>query len=215
MTGLRGPPGYTPVSSRRVPPSFRQPDTMTNIQDHLRQRIDGSVAAIESIRDLVPELARVGNSIFERMDNGGTLFTAGNGGSAAHALHLSEELIGRYRSNRKPMPAVCLNADPTALTCIANDFGYESVFARQCAALVRPGDVLLVFSTSGRSGNLIEALQTARENEALTVGLLGGDGGPCRDLCDHPIVVPAEDSAFIQEGHQVLLHLLCEMAEQR
>ncbi|MEE2718167.1 MAG: SIS domain-containing protein [Planctomycetota bacterium] len=198
-----------------IPPSPRQARPKTSIQDHLRQRIDGSLEAIESIRALIPDLVRVGNSIFERMDNGGTLYTAGNGGSAAHALHLSEELIGRYRSDRRAMPAVCLNADPTALTCIANDFGYESVFARQCSALVRPGDVLLVFSTSGRSGNLIEALQTARENEALTVGLLGGEGGPCRDLCDHPIVVPAEDSAFIQEGHQVLLHLLCEMAEQR
>ena len=188
---------------------------MTPIQDHLRQRIDGSIRAMESVRDLVPELTRVGTSIFERMDNGGTLFTAGNGGSAAHALHLSEELIGRYRSDRQPLPAVCLNADPTALTCIANDFGYEAVFSRQCRALVRPGDALLVSSTSGRSGNLIEALQAARDNEALTIGFLGGDGGPCRDLCDHPIVVPAEDSAFIQEGHQVLLHLLCEMAEQR
>ncbi|MAB83554.1 MAG: phosphoheptose isomerase [Phycisphaerae bacterium] len=188
---------------------------MTSIQDHLSKRIDGSIKAIDSIREFLPELIRVGNSIFERMESGGILYTAGNGGSAANALHLAEELVGKYRSERPPMPAVCLNSDPTGLTCIANDFGFEAVFARPCSALLRRGDILLICSTSGRSGNLIEALQVARDNEILTVGLLGKDGGPCRDLCDHPIVIPNDDSAFIQDAHQALIHLLCEMAEQR
>lgn len=188
---------------------------MTSIQDHLLQRIDGSIKAIESVRTHLSELIRVGTSIFERMDAGGILYTAGNGGSAAHALHLAEELVGKYRSERPPLPAVCLNADPTGLTCIANDFGYDAVFSRPCQALLRRGDILLVCSTSGRSGNLIEALQVARDNEILTIGLLGNEGGPCRDLCDHPIVIAGEDSAFIQDAHQVLIHLLCEMAEQR
>ena len=209
------PGGYTPDISHGFIAPISRPERMTSIQDHLLQRIDGSIQAIESVRALLPELIRVGTSIFERMDAGGILYTAGNGGSAAHALHLAEELIGKYRSERPPLPAVCLNADPTALTCIANDFGYDAVFARPCRALLRRGDILLVCSTSGRSDNLIEALQVARDNEILTIGLLGNEGGPCRDLCDHPMVIPGDDSAFIQDAHQVLIHLLCEMAEQR
>ena len=169
----------------------------------LTSRLDGSLRAI----------VRIGHALLERLDNGGVLYTAGNGGSAAQALHLAEELIGRYRSDRQPLPAICLNADPTALTCIANDFGFDSVFARQCTALLGPQDVLLVLTTSGRSDNLIAALKTARDAGTMTIGLLGRDGGPCCDLCDHPVIVSDDDSAFVQDAHQVLLHLICELAE--
>jgi D-sedoheptulose 7-phosphate isomerase len=183
--------------------------------DHLVQRLEGSLRSIEAIRPQLPEVLRLGQSILERMDAGGILYTAGNGGSAAQSLHMAEELVGRYRGNRPPLPAISLNADPTALTCIANDFGFESIFSRPCQALLRPGDILLVFTTSGRSDNIIEALQVARTTGALTIGFLGGDGGPCRDLCDHPVIIEGPDSAFIQDAHQVLIHLVCELAELR
>ncbi len=144
---------------------------------------------------------------------GGKVVTCGNGGSAAEALHFSEELVGRYRSDRPAIPAICLNADPTALTCIANDFGFDEIFARQCEALLAADDVLVVFTTSGRSVNLLRALDVARERRAATVGFLGGDGGPALDRCDVSIIVPGPDSAAIQEVHQMLMHAVCEQFE--
>ena len=179
----------------------------------LRRRIAGSVEAVRHVEARVEEVAAIAQAVRERLDAGGTLYTAGNGGSAAEALHLAEELTGRYRSDRAPLAAVCLNADPTALTCIANDFGFDRVFSRPCEALLRAGDVLLVFSTSGRSPNLSAALAVARERGAVTIGLLGRDGGPCLPLCDHALVIPMDDSAHVQEAHQVVMHLICEVME--
>jgi D-sedoheptulose 7-phosphate isomerase len=176
-------------------------------------RLDGSVAAIESLRDHAGPIAEIAAALLEALRQGRTVYTAGNGGSAAQALHLAEELIGRYRGDRAPLRAVCLNADPTALTCIANDFGFDQVFARQCTALLRRGDVLVVLSTSGESANVIEALRAARRAGAVTVGLLGKGGGRCASLCDRAIALEARDSAWVQEAHQVLLHLLCELIE--
>ncbi len=182
--------------------------------DTILRRLDGSMAAIGSLRNQVQRIDALGTALIDRLNRGGTLYTAGNGGSAAQALHLAEELIGRYRGNRPALRAVCLNADPTAITCIANDFGFENVFARQCEALLGPGDALLVLSTSGTSPNLVEALKTARQRATLTVGLLGSDGGACGPLCDHEITIDATDSAFVQEAHQVVIHLICEMIEE-
>ena len=182
--------------------------------DTILRRLDGSMAAIGSLRDQVDRIDAVGTALIDRLNRGGTLYTAGNGGSAAQAMHLAEELIGRYRGDRPALRAVCLNADPTALTCIANDFGYEQVFARQCEALLGPDDVLLVLSTSGRSPNLVEALKAAKQCDTLSIGLLGSDRGACGPLCDHQITIDATDSAFVQEAHQVVVHLLCEMIEE-
>lgn len=146
---------------------------------------------------------------------GRTLFTCGNGGSAADAIHLAEELVGRYRGDRRPLAAVCLNADVGALTCIANDFGYEQVFARQLRGLARPGDVLVAFSTSGGSPNICLALEAARDCGAASIALLGKGGGAARGLADHAIVVPSANSARIQEVHGLILHAICEEVEGR
>ena len=183
-------------------------------QDRITARIEGSLAAIGTLRDRLAAIEGLIKLIVDRLRAGGTLYTAGNGGSAAQALHLAEELIGRYRSDRPARRAVCLNADPTALTCIANDYGYEQVFARQCSALLTDRDVLLVLSTSGESPNVAEALRAARERGAATIGLLGNAGGRCAALGDHALIVPATDSAHIQEAHQVALHLICEGLEE-
>lgn len=189
---------------------------MSDLTSLVTQRLEGSLAAINSLRGQIEPLAALADVLVERLRAGATVYTAGNGGSAAQAMHLAEELIGRYRGDRRPWPAVCLNADPTALTCIANDFGYEAVFARQCEALLRKGDVLVVFSTSGNSLNLVRALETARNKAAITVGLLGRAGGACAQHCDHAVIVAAavSDSAHIQEAHQVMLHILCEAVER-
>ncbi len=187
---------------------------MTSLAQLLQQRLDGSARAISALREQLEDIRAICTAVRATLRSGGTLYTAGNGGSAAQALHLSEELIGRYRADRPPFRAVCLNADAPALTCIANDFGYPAVFARQCEALLGAGDLLTVLTTSGRSENIVLALRTARQRGARTLGLLGGTGGACVGLCDHAILVPGTDSAHIQEAHQVVIHLICEAVER-
>lgn len=176
-------------------------------------RIDGSLRALGGLRTQVGHIDLACRTLRSVLHGGGRVLTCGNGGSAAQAMHLAEELIGKYRAVRPPFPATCLNADPTALTCIANDFGFDEVFARQVAALARPGDALVAFSTSGMSANILKALDAARAARAKTVGLLGRGGGPALKLCDAPVVVESEDTAHIQEAHQVLLHLILEAVE--
>ena len=181
--------------------------------ERLQRRLAGSRAALDAVQALLPDAADAFDELADLLRGGGLLATAGNGGSAAEALHLAEELIGRYRTDRPPLRAVCLNADPTALSCIANDYGFERVFARQVEALLGTGDALVVFSTSGRSPNVVAALDAAVAAGARTVGFLGGDGGPCRERCNRSLLVPMNDSAHVQEAHQVLMHLLCETLE--
>lgn len=184
-----------------------------HVTEMVQRRLEGSLSAIGWLRDHAAEVGAFVEAMRSVLARGGLLATCGNGGSAAEALHLAEELVGRYRSSRRPLRAVCLAADPTALTCIANDFGFDQVFARQVDALLGPGDALVVFSTSGRSPNVVQALEVARRRGAGTFGLLGGEGGACRPLCDHALVVPLSDSAFVQEAHQVVMHLCCEAVE--
>jgi D-sedoheptulose 7-phosphate isomerase len=182
--------------------------------ERFTERLAGSARVVAWLQESVSPIAAAADALVGRLRAGGTLYTCGNGGSAAEAMHLAEELIGRYSGHdRPPLPAVCLNADTTALTCIANDFGYEAVFARQCEALCGQGDVLVALSTSGNSPNIVKALQAARANGALTIGLLGKGGGEAAALCDHALVVDSNDSAHVQEGHLVLVHLLCEAFE--
>lgn len=181
----------------------------------VRERTAGAARALASIDEQAPAVAALMAAVLNCLRAGGTVFTCGNGGSAAEALHLAEELIGFYRDHARPARrAICLAADPTALTCIANDAGFEHVFSRPIGALGRPGDLLVGLSTSGNSGNVVRALETARGAGLVTAGLLGGDGGRARALCDHAIVVNAPDTGSVQEGHLVLVHLICEAVER-
>lgn len=145
---------------------------------------------------------------------GGKILTCGNGGSAADALHLAEELVGRFAAERRPLPAVALSADPTLLTCIANDYGFEHVFARQVSALAEPRDLLIVFSSSGNSPNIVLALKAAREKGCRSAALLGKTGGAARGLADIEWIVPGTDTARIQEAHTLILHCLLAAIER-
>jgi D-sedoheptulose 7-phosphate isomerase len=194
----------------RTPPAIPPVVDAGRLLADRRARLDQALAAFDARRE---DAAGVIDAVGRVVRGGGKVVTCGNGGSAAEALHLAEELVGRYRSNRPAIPAICLNADPTALTCIANDFGFDEVFARQCEALLAPEDALVVFTTSGRSPNLLRALDTARERGATTVGFLGGAGGPALERCDASVVVEGPDSAAIQEVHQMLMHAVCEQFE--
>lgn len=180
-----------------------------------QQQLDEAIEVLQASAALVPAIDEITTLAADALLAGHTLYTAGNGGSAADALHLAEELIGRYRGNRCPLPAICLNADIGALTCIANDFGYDEVFARQLAALGKPGDVLVVFSTSGHSPNILNVLRTARSKGVISIALLGKDGGAARALADHVLIVPSNNTARIQEVHTLILHAICEEVEQR
>ena len=151
------------------------------------------------------------------MRAGGKLFFCGNGGSAADAQHLATEWLVRLRSKveRPSWPAIALTLDPTALTAGGNDYGFDEVFARPLSGLGRRGDVLFGITTSGRSSNVLRALEVARGMGIVTVGLLGGDGGPARALCDHPLIMPSDVTARIQEAHITLGHAVLELLEDR
>ena len=144
--------------------------------------------------------------IINAIQNGGKLLTCGNGGSAADALHLSEELVGRYNKERRGLPAICLNADVTALTCIGNDYGYDYLFSRQVEALGRPNDVLVGFTTSGNSANVLAAFKKAKEYGIVTIMLSGKDGGKAKGTCDYELIIPSNNTARIQEIHTLILH---------
>lgn len=174
--------------------------------DELQQVLQAMQAQASTIDAAVARIAAA-------VQQGHTLYACGNGGSATDAMHLTQELIGRYRTNRRPLPAICLNSDVGALTCIANDFGYDDVFARQIRGLGRAGDVLVCFSTSGQSPNILAALHAARERELLTVALLGKGGGAAATVAEYGIIVPSQTTARIQEVHTLLLHCICEQIE--
>jgi len=167
-------------------------------------------AVVAGIEGLLPVARAVTERLCSAFAAGGRLYTFGNGGSAADAQHLAAELIGRYQRARRPLPAVALNTDPSVLTCIANDYAYEDVFARQVEALAGPGDVVAGFSTGGTSENVVRGLAAARRAGATTVLFSGRDGGPAADHADLALIVPSETTARIQEMHLLLLHVVSD-----
>jgi D-sedoheptulose 7-phosphate isomerase len=157
--------------------------------------------------------AQCAKIIGDSLKNENTIFWCGNGGSAAESSHLAVELIGRFKNNRRSLPSLSLNADTSAITCIANDFGYDEIFARQLEGLGKKGDVLIVLSSSGKSKNILKVLQKAKEIGVTSIALLGKGGGESVGLSDYAIVIESDETARIQEMHLLLGHTLCEYAE--
>ena len=149
----------------------------------------------------------------ETLEAGHKILLCGNGGSAADAQHIAAELTGRYKIERKGLPAIALTTDTSALTAIGNDYGYEHVFSRQVEALAQKGDLLIGISTSGNSRNVIYALQKAKEIGCRTVGFSGKGGGKMNDVCDLNIIIPSDDTARIQEMHIMIGHILCQLID--
>ena len=181
-----------------------------NSHDEIRRRIDDRARALQALRAESHAIASATTLIADALRAGGRILTCGNGGSAAEALHLAEELVGRFKRDRRPLGAVCLAADPTALTCIANDYGFEQVFARQLQAIGGAGDVLVALTTSGRSANVLRALETARDLGIRTIGLLGLPGSAAEALCDVALSPQVEDAAMVQELHLMTIHIILE-----
>lgn len=176
------------------------------IHPEFEHSLDELIETLERSRTLKETVAVAGEAILKAIQNGNKLLTCGNGGSAADALHLSEELVGRYNRERRGLPSICLNADVTAITCIANDYGYDRLFSRQVEALGKRGDVLVGFTTSGNSENVLAAFQLAKEKGITTIFLGGKDGGRTKGVCDFELIVPSNTTARVQEVHTLILH---------
>lgn len=171
-------------------------------------------ATVHALKGLIPTIAATGSALVATLRQGGKVLLCGNGGSAADAQHIAAELVGRFVRARPGLAAIALTTDTSALTAIANDFGYEQVFARQVQALGRSGDVLVAISTSGNSANVIAAVTQAQAEGMKVVGLLGGDGGALADRVDQALIVPSRETARVQECHILIGHIWCQMVDE-
>lgn len=180
----------------------------------LRSALEEHTDVFRRLPGLEPSIQQAAGLITAALARGGKLLLCGNGGSAADSQHIAAELTGRFSKERRPLAAVALSTDTSALTSIANDYGFDEVFARQVMGLGGKGDCLLVISTSGKSPNVLRAAEAARAAGIGVIGLLGRDGGPVRALCDVAIVVPSPTTARIQEAHIFIGHILCALVEE-
>src|SRR6516165_2298714 len=178
---------------------------------------DRSLVALQAAAKdaaLLRLVAEIAQAIEGSMRGGGKLLIAGNGGSAADAQHLAAEFLSRYLIDRRPLPALALTTDTSVLTAVGNDYGFEHVFERQVRGLGRPGDVFLAISTSGRSPNVLRALQAARDIGLLTIGFSGAAETPMRPLCRHFLAVASNETAIVQQIHMVAGHAICALVER-
>lgn len=164
-------------------------------------------------REHADRIVQVAQIIANAFNNGNKVLLFGNGGSSTDAAHIAAEFVGRYRRDRVPLPAIALATDIAAITCIANDYGYDELFARQVRAHGRKGDIAIGISTSGNSPNVLKGITAARECGLITVAWTGGSGGKLAGLVDHPFIVPSTLTSRIQESHITLGHVLCELIE--
>jgi D-sedoheptulose 7-phosphate isomerase len=183
------------------------------MRDLLAAQLAEHVATARETESLLPQVEKVGLLLCEAFARDGRLYTFGNGGSAADAQHLAAELVGRYKRDRRPLPAVALSVDPSVVTCIGNDYSFDDLFARQVTAFARRGDMVAGFTTSGRSPNVVRGLEAARLAGATTVLFGAGDGGDAKTHADLALLVPSHTTARTQEMHLLLLHLLSEWVD--
>jgi D-sedoheptulose 7-phosphate isomerase len=185
--------------------------------DLARIRLGEAVEVAEAMRtgECAAQIAVAAEEVLDAMRGGGKLLLFGNGGSAADALHVAAEFVGRYMLERRPLPAIALVANPSAVTAIGNDYGFDEVFARQVRALGVPGDVAIGFTTSGRSPNVVLGLAAARELGMTTIAMTGAEPGPVGNAAQLRVSVPSGKTPRVQEGHMVAAHVICEWVEAR
>jgi D-sedoheptulose 7-phosphate isomerase len=182
---------------------------------HGLDHLDALAEALAHVRGDARRIERWGQEVADVLLDGGRLLAVGNGGSAAEAQHLTAELVGRYRTERRPLSAMALHAETSSLTAIGNDFGHDECFARQVSAHGRPGDVLVALSTSGASRNILAAAEAARGCGLRVLGLTGPAPNPLAAACDDVVCVEAATTATIQEIHLVAVHVLCDAVDRR
>ena len=184
------------------------------MQQFIGDYIDRHQSAVQALAQCADDIERIAGVVVAALRAGNKILICGNGGSAADAQHMAAELVGRFVSDRKALAAIALTTDTSALTAIANDYGYDHVFSRQVEGLAQPGDVFLGISTSGNSSSIMAACDAARSVGCHVVGLAGRDGGSLRKRCDIAVIAPAQETAHIQECHIIVIHLLCALVEQ-
>jgi len=186
-----------------------------SMQGEIAKRLEESAQTKKAIaRSKISEIESIVQFIITAYKAGGKVVLFGNGGSAADAQHIASELVGRFMLKRQALPAIALNTNASTLTAVANDYGYEMVFARQVEALVNEQDVVIGISTSGNSPNVIEAMKVAKMKGAKTIGLTGGNGGKLAEVADLVLVVPSDSIPRIQEAHITIGHIVCELVER-
>jgi D-sedoheptulose 7-phosphate isomerase len=185
---------------------------MNNVEV-LRSALAEHQAVMAKLDALLPQIAAVADVMRDCLKRGNKILFMGNGGSAADSQHIAAEIVGRYKRERRGLPAIALTTDTSILTSVGNDYGFDFIFSRQVEALCVPGDVVFGISTSGNSSNVVRAIETARQIGATTVAMSGGTGGKLAALCDHNLVMPSNDTPRIQEAHIFIGHMLCELAE--
>jgi len=178
------------------------------------QSLEETTRTLKALADIRPAIDQASKLILETLKSGGKLLVAGNGGSAAEAAHFATELTGRYAKNRKALPALALSADGSLLTCIGNDYGFDQVFSRQIEGLAKPGDLVVVLTSSGNSVNIIAALKTAKNQGIKSLALLGRGGGKAKGLATCELIIPGQSGAAAQEAHLFLIHHFCELIDQ-
>ena len=188
---------------------------MSDFSSNLDRAINDSLRTQESLRNLEGEISRAADLIDQCLRAGNKLLVCGNGGSATDASHFATELVVRFAKDRRALPAICLTGDCGILTAAGNDYGFNEIFARQVAAFGVSGDVLICLTTSGKSKNLIRALEEAKRRKLKTIAFLGRDGGSTVGIADVDVLVKSDSTARVQEAHQLLLHVLCEIIESR
>jgi len=167
----------------------------------------------QKISSLTSQVEDAAQLCIDSLKNGGKILIFGNGGSAADAQHIAAELVGRYKVERKGLAAIALTTDTSALTCIANDYSYNDVFSRQIESLAKKEDVVIGISTGGSSSNVVKGLKTAKKLECKTIGFSGREGGEFNNVCNINLIVPAEETARIQEMHIVMGHIICHLID--
>jgi D-sedoheptulose 7-phosphate isomerase len=168
---------------------------------------------LQALSTIRPAIDCAGQLILATLKRGGKLLICGNGGSAAEAAHFSTELVGRYAKDRRALPAIALSADGSLLTCVVNDYGYEHAFSRQVAGFARPGDLLVVLTTSGNSANILAALHEAKKLDLESIAFLGRGGGKAKGLATCDLIMPGTHGAAAQEAHLFLIHHFCELID--
>jgi D-sedoheptulose 7-phosphate isomerase len=184
-----------------------------NYVEYLNGEHAAHMAMFNALAPLFPSISDVGIAMQNSLKKGGKILICGNGGSAADSQHIAAEIVGRFKKERKGLPAIALTTDTSILTSVGNDYGYDYIFARQVEALCRPEDLVIGITTSGNSANVVRAMEAAKTIGATTVGFTGGTGGKLNALCDFNLVMPSSVTARIQEAHIFVGHCLCEILE--
>ena len=186
-----------------------------NTQEKIRNYILSSSEIVRSSVLLAPNIEKSITAIVKCLRKGNKVVLFGNGGSAADAQHIAAEFIGRFKINRKSLPAIALTSNSSIITAISNDFSFDSVFSRQCEGLILKGDVVIGISTSGNSLNVKKGINASKKNGAITIGLLGNKGGSIKKCVDIPLIVDATETSHIQEVHRIIYHVICEIVERK